>query len=153
MEDVDIQEVVKDSIDALYQQAKEKEIKVIFMPDRFTPRFEADRDKLIQVVVNLLSNAIKYCEPQKGEIILATHYAEGCVYTSVHDNGAGIDKNFQRLIFDKFFQAEDQTIKKPKGSGLGLAISKKIIALHNGQIWVESQVGKGSKFTFSIPVV
>ncbi|MET3129642.1 Na+/proline symporter/signal transduction histidine kinase [Arcicella rosea] len=153
LEDVDIQEVVKDSIDALYQQAKEKEIKVIFMPDRFTPRFEADRDKLIQVVVNLLSNAIKYCEPQKGEIILATHYAEGCVYTSVHDNGVGIDKNFQRLIFDKFFQAEDQTIKKPKGSGLGLAISKKIIALHNGQIWVESQVGKGSKFTFSIPVV
>jgi len=104
--------------------------------------------------INLsLSNAIKYCEPQKGEIILATHYAEGCVYTSVHDNGAGIDKSFQRLIFDKFFQAEDQTIKKPKGSGLGLAISKKIIALHNGQIWVESQVGKGSKFTFSIPIV
>lgn len=153
LEDADIQEIVKDSIDALYQQAKEKEIKVVFIPDRFTPRFQADKDKLIQVVVNLLSNAIKYCEPQKGEIILATHYVEGCVYTSVHDNGAGIDKNFQRLIFDKFFQAEDQTIKKPKGSGLGLAISKKIVELHNGQIWVESQVGKGSKFTFMIPIV
>lgn len=153
LEEVDMQEIVKDSIDALYQQAKEKEIKVVFLPDRFAPRFMADRDKLIQVVVNLLSNAIKFCEPQKGEIVLATHYVEGCIYTSVQDNGAGIDKNFQRLIFDKFFQAEDQTIKKPKGSGLGLAISKKIIALHQGEIWVESEVGKGSKFTFMISVV
>lgn len=153
LEEVDMQEIVKDSIDALYQQAKEKEIKVVFLPDRFAPRFQADRDKLIQVVVNLLSNAIKFCEPKKGEIVLATHYVEGCIYTSVQDNGSGIDKNFQRLIFDKFFQAEDQTIKKPKGSGLGLAISKKIIELHQGEIWVESEVGRGSKFTFMISVV
>jgi Na+/proline symporter/signal transduction histidine kinase len=153
LEEVDMQEIVKDSIDALYQQAKEKEIKVVFLPDRFAPRFQADRDKLIQVVVNLLSNAIKFCEPKKGEIVLATHYVEGCIYTSVQDNGAGIDKNFQRLIFDKFFQAEDQTIKKPKGSGLGLAISKKIVELHQGEIWVESEVGEGSKFTFMISVV
>ena len=84
---------------------------------------------------------------------METHYVEGEVYTSVQDNGSGIDKKSQRFIFDKFFQAEDQTIKKPKGSGLGLAISKKIIELHHGQIWVESQVGKGSKFTFTISVV
>jgi Na+/proline symporter/signal transduction histidine kinase len=152
-EEVDIQDIVKDSIEALYQQTKEKGIKIVFIPDRFAPRFEADRDKLVQVVVNLLSNAIKYCESNKGQIIVATHYVEGCIYTSVQDNGAGIDKKFQRLIFDKFYQAEDQTIKKPKGSGLGLAISKKIIELHNGQIWVESEVGHGSKFTFMISVV
>jgi len=151
-EEVDIQDIIKDSVDALYQQAKEKGIKIIFMPDRFAPRFEADRDKIIQVVVNLLSNAIKFCLPQKGEITIATHYVEGCIYTSIQDNGSGIDKKFQRLIFDKFFQAEDQTIKKPRGSGLGLAISKKIIELHNGQIWLESEVGKGSKFTFMISV-
>jgi Na+/proline symporter/signal transduction histidine kinase len=150
---IDIQEIIKDSIDALYQQAKEKGIKILFMPDRFAPRFYADQDKLIQVVINLLSNAIKYCEPQKGEIIVATHYVEGCIYTSIQDNGTGIDKKSQRLIFDKFFQAEDQTIKKPIGSGLGLAISKKIIELHQGQIWVESEIGKGSKFTFMISVI
>lgn len=152
-EEVDIQDIIKDVIDTLHQQVKEKNIKLVFIPDRFAPRFEADRDKLMQVVVNLLSNAIKYCEVQKGEIIVATHYVEGCIYTSVQDNGSGIDKRFQRLIFDKFFQAEDQTIKKPKGSGLGLAISKKIIELHNGQIWVESEVGSGSKFTFMISVI
>lgn len=152
-EEVDMQDIIKDSIDTLFQQMKEKGIKIVFIPDRFAPRFEADRDKLVQVVVNLLSNAIKFCEPQKGEIIIATHYVEGCIYTSVQDNGVGIDKNYQRLIFDKFFQAEDQTIKKPKGSGLGLAISKKIIELHNGQIWVESEVKRGSKFTFMISVV
>jgi signal transduction histidine kinase len=152
-ENVDIQEIVKDSIDALYQPAKEKGIKVVFLPDRFAPKFEADRDKLVQVVVNLISNAIKYCEADKGEIQIATHYVEGAIYTSIQDNGVGIAKEFQRLIFDKFFQAEDQTIKKPKGSGLGLAISKKIVELHQGQIWVESEVGHGSKFTFMLPVV
>ena len=152
-EEVDIQDIIKDSVNALFQQAKEKGIKIVFMPDHFAPRFEADRDKLIQVVVNLLSNAIKFCEAQKGEITIATHYVEGCIYTSIQDNGVGIDKKFQRLIFDKFFQAEDQTVKKPRGSGLGLAISKKIIELHNGQIWLESQVGRGSKFTFMISVV
>ncbi len=150
---VDIQDIIKDSIETLYQQAKEKGIDITFTPDRFAPKFEADRDKLIQVVVNLVSNAIKYCEPDRGEINIATHYVEGCIYTSVQDNGAGIAKEFQRLIFDKFFQAEDQTIKKPKGSGLGLAISKKIVELHQGQIWVESEVGHGSKFTFMLPVV
>ena len=153
MEDVDIQDIIKDSVDALYQQAKEKGIKIVFIPDRFAPKFEADRDKLIQVVVNLLSNAIKFCQAQKGEITIATHYVEGWIYTSIQDNGVGIDKKFHRLIFDKFFQAEDQTIKKPRGSGLGLAISKKIIELHNGQIWLESQVGRGSKFTFMISVI
>ena len=152
-EEVDIQDIIKDSVDTLYQQAKEKDIKIVFIPDRFAPRFEADRDKLIQVVVNLLSNAIKFCQPQLGEITIATHYVEGWIYTSIQDNGVGIDKKFHRLIFDKFFQAEDQTIKKPRGSGLGLAISKKIIVLHNGQIWLESQVGKGSKFTFMISVI
>jgi signal transduction histidine kinase len=152
-EKIDIQDVVKDSIDALFQQANEKGIKIVFIPDHFAPKFEADKDKLIQVVVNLLSNAIKFCEAQKGEITIATHYVEGCIYTSIKDNGLGIDQKFQRLIFDKFFQAEDQTLKKPKGSGLGLAISQKIIELHNGQIWLESQVGKGSKFTFMISVV
>ena len=152
-EDVDIQDIIRVSVELLYQQSKEKGIKITFIPDRFTPPFEADRDKLIQVVVNLISNAIKYCETDKGEIVVETHYVEGEVYTSVQDNGSGIDKKSQRFIFDKFFQAEDQTIKKPKGSGLGLAISKKIIELHQGQIWVESQVGKGSKFTFTISVV
>jgi Na+/proline symporter/signal transduction histidine kinase len=153
IEEVDIQEIIKDSVNTLYQQAKEKSIKIVFMPDRFAPRFEADKDKLIQVVVNLLSNAIKFCQPEIGEITIATHYVEGCIYTSIQDNGVGIDKKFQRLIFDKFFQAEDQTVKKPRGSGLGLAISKKIIELHNGQIWLESMVGRGSKFTFMISVV
>ena len=152
-EEVDIQDIIKDSIDSLFQQSKERGIKLVFKPDHFTPRFEADRDKLVQVVVNLISNAIKFCEPNKGEITVETHYIAGQIYTSVQDNGAGIDKNSQRLIFDKFFQAEDQTIRKPKGSGLGLAISKKIIELHQGEIWVESEVGKGSKFIFMISMV
>ncbi|MDZ7899002.1 MAG: ATP-binding protein [Arcicella sp.] len=152
-ETVDIRNIINDSIDLLSQQLKEKGIQLTFKPDYFAPAFEADKDKLVQVVVNLLSNAIKFCQPNAGQITVETHYVEGQIYTSIQDNGIGIDKNFQRLIFDKFFQAEDQTIKKPKGSGLGLAISKKIVELHQGQIWMESTVGKGSKFTFMTSAV
>jgi signal transduction histidine kinase len=69
----------------------------------------------------------------------------------VEDNGKGIDRGLHELIFDKFFQARNQTLKKPQGSGLGLAISKKIIEMHRGKIWVESEEGKGSRFIFTLP--
>ncbi len=149
---IDIQDVIKDSIEAIFQQAKEKNILITFLPNRFTPKITGDYDKLIQVIVNLLSNAIKYCANDTGHIQISIHHDDDFVYTAVQDNGAGIDRAFQRLIFDKFYQAEDQTIKKPKGSGLGLAISKKIIELHQGNIWVDSEIGKGSTFTFKIPI-
>ena len=84
---------------------------MVFIPDRFAPKFEADKDKIIQVVVNLLSNAIKFCQAQKGEITIATHYVEGWIYMSIQDNGAGIDKKFHRLIFDKFFKQKNRLLK------------------------------------------
>lgn len=149
---IDIQDVIKESIESIFQQAKEKNILISFIPNRFTPKIAGEHDKLIQVMVNLVSNAIKYCANDTGHIQISVQHDNDFVYTSVQDNGTGIDKAFQRLIFDKFYQAEDQTIKKPKGSGLGLAISKKIIELHQGNIWVESELGKGSTFTFKIPV-
>jgi signal transduction histidine kinase len=69
------------------------------------------------------------------------------------DNGSGIDPLFHELIFDKFYQTTDQSIRKPKGSGLGLAITKKILELHGGTIKVESTPGQGATFTFEIPIV
>lgn len=103
-------------------------------------------------MLNLLSNALKFTEPDKGIITITAYEEDGSLHVNVIDDGAGIAKPYQELIFDKFYQAHDQTIKKPKGSGLGLAISKRILELHNGTIGVESEVGKGSKFSFEIPL-
>lgn len=112
-----------------------------------------DEDLIHQVLVNLLSNAIKFANSQNGRIVLALKRKDDLVEVSVADNGKGIDPALHQLIFDKFFQAHNQTLKKPEGSGLGLAISKKIVEMHNGKIWVESEPGKGCRFIFTLPII
>lgn len=107
----------------------------------------ADKDKLSEVIINLFSNAIKYT-PNSGTItikILGT--SEGIRY-EISDTGSGILRDDYERIFDKF---ERITAEKKEGTGLGLPIAKEIIALHKGKIWVESEIGKGSKFIFVMP--
>ena len=104
-------------------------------------------DLLRQVFINLLSNAIKFT-PENGHIELIVTDNSDEIVVTVQDSGKGIPKDAQPFLFDKFFQARNQTLKKPQGSGLGLAISKKIVTMHGGKIWVESEEGKGSRFVF-----
>ncbi|WP_064197007.1 MULTISPECIES: sensor histidine kinase [Emticicia] len=151
-ESINFQEIINDSLDSIEQLAKEKGVKIKTVIDKNLPKLIGDRDRLMQVILNLLSNAVKFTEANKGLITITAYNEENNLLFNVIDDGAGIAKEYQELIFDKFYQAHDQTIKKPKGSGLGLAISKRIIELHNGKIWVESEVGKGTKFSFSIPI-
>ena len=110
-----------------------------------------DADLMQQVLNNLLSNAIKFVEAGSGKIKVSVHIQVDELQVWVEDNGQGIQPELRELVFDKFFQARNQTLKKPHGSGLGLAICKKIIDLHNGRIWVESVEGKGSRFIFTLP--
>lgn len=110
----------------------------------------ADKDLLQQVFINLIGNALKFT-PNGGNITVHISDNEQEVQVTVSDTGKGIAKELHELIFDKFFQAKNQTIKKPEGTGLGLAICKRIIEMHNGKIWVDSEVEKGSRFTFTIP--
>ena len=115
------------------------------------PVIIADRDRLIQVVVNLLSNAIKFTET--GSIIVAAVRQGQEIIVSVKDTGIGISGKDQRLMFEKFKQAGDDTLTgKPKGTGLGLSISKEIIEHYGGRIWAESEPGKGSTFSFALPL-
>lgn len=151
-EDLNLEEIINDSVDSIEQLAKEKGIAIKQIIDKKMPTFQGDRDRIMQVMLNLLSNALKFTEPDKGIITITAYEEDGSLHVNVIDDGAGIAKPYQELIFDKFYQAHDQTIKKPKGSGLGLAISKRILELHNGTIGVESEVGKGSKFSFEIPL-
>jgi PAS domain S-box-containing protein len=111
----------------------------------------ADRDKVIQVLMNLIGNAFKFT-PHNGKVTVAVAKHENeWVQISVADTGPGILPEESGKIFAKFYQIADADKDKPKGSGLGLAISKALIEMHGGRIWVESEMGKGSTFSFTLP--
>src|SRR5215510_10534505 len=112
----------------------------------------ADRDKVKQVLMNLIGNAIKFT-PSGGRIAVSTaNDRRGWVRVSIRDAGPGIPVSEQEKIFEKFYQVTQDGGPKPKGTGLGLAISKSLVELHGGKIWVESQPGCGSTFSFTLPV-
>jgi signal transduction histidine kinase len=111
---------------------------------------KTDRDKLKQCVLNLLSNAVKFTE--KGEIKVAAWRDDGLLKLTVSDTGIGMNQEAQKYIFDEFRQADMSSTRKYGGTGLGLAIVKKFINLMGGDIVVESEVGKGSRFTITLPM-
>jgi signal transduction histidine kinase len=111
---------------------------------------EADERKIRQVLLNLLSNAIKFT-PGGGRIELSAKPVSGSVEVSVHDTGVGIAPEDREAIFEEFKQVGAAT-KKVEGTGLGLALSRKFVELHGGRIWVMSEEGQGSTFTFTIPM-
>ena len=113
-------------------------------------QIQADERKIRQVLLNLLSNAIKFT-PEGGRIEVRAVHVEGSVEVSVSDTGVGIASEDQEAIFEEFKQV-GMASKKVEGTGLGLALSRKFIELHGGRIWVKSEVGQGSTFTFTIPV-
>lgn len=109
---------------------------------------QADADLIQQVFMNLLGNAIKFAA---STIQINISKGDKEYIIEITDDGKGIDAGMEELIFDKFFQAKNQTLKKPEGTGLGLAISKKIIELHGGKIWVNKGFTKGAQFVFTLP--
>jgi signal transduction histidine kinase len=118
--------------------------------DERMEQVRADERKIRQVVLNLLSNAIKFT-PDGGRIDVRAKAVDGSAEVSVSDTGVGIAPEDQEAIFEEFRQVGTAD-KKVEGTGLGLALSRKFIELHGGRIWVTSQVGAGSTFTFTIPV-
>jgi PAS domain S-box-containing protein len=109
-----------------------------------------DRNKIIQVITNLLSNAVKY-SPDGGDIHITMEDRDSRYYISVSDEGLGMPRDALPIIFEKFYRVDSPAVKKIGGTGIGLSIVKYIVELHNGGITVESEEGKGSKFTFFIP--
>jgi PAS domain S-box-containing protein len=111
----------------------------------------ADRDKIIQVLMNLIGNAVKFT-PERGKVTVAVHKnGDGWVEISVADTGPGILPEEANRIFDRFYQVAQAGKQKAKGTGLGLAICKALVEMHGGKIWMESEVGKGSTFSFTLP--
>ena len=116
------------------------------------PPIRADADRLTQVIVNLLSNAEKFCAKQNGWIRLEARQEAGFLRVDVKDNGGGIAKKDQEKIFERFQQAGDILTDKPQGTGLGLPISRQILQRFGGDIWVESELGRGATFSFRVPL-
>jgi signal transduction histidine kinase len=112
-------------------------------------QIRGDERKIKQVLLNLLSNAIKFT-PEGGRIEVAAVAKDGHVEVSVSDTGIGIAAEDQERVFDEFRQVG--TAEKAEGTGLGLTLCRKFVELHGGRIWVQSRVGVGSTFTFTIPV-
>src|SRR5262245_21286731 len=109
-----------------------------------------DERKVKQVLLNLLSNAVKFT-PEGGRINVGATAQEGLVEVSVTDTGVGIAPEDQERVFEEFRQVGTAD-KRVEGTGLGLALARKLVELHGGRIWVKSQVGQGSMFTFTLPI-
>ena len=112
---------------------------------------EADRDLILQVMTNLLSNAVKYAPAGSGIGIRIDGNGDQLVRVSVEDHGPGISVLDMENLFQKFYRVDNSTTRSAAGTGLGLAISKAFVELHGGKIWVESELGQGSTFSFTIP--
>ena len=121
------------------------------LPDK-VPAIPGDRDQLMQAMVNLISNAVKFCDPKTGRIAISLRHQDNHLKVYVEDNGIGIRKEDQEVIFEQFRQIAQSGRGRPSGSGLGLAITRRIINHHHGRIFVVSEPGKGSKFSFILPL-
>ena len=131
--------------------AAEKLIRIEVPPPDPSVTVWADRDKVTQVLMNLIGNAVKFT-PQDGKITVALEKnGNDYIQISVADTGPGILPEEQNKIFSKFYQVANIDKQKPKGSGLGLAISKALVEMHGGKIWMDSEVGRGSTFYFTLP--
>ena len=115
------------------------------------PSVSADPARLTQVLINLLSNAYKYT-PEGGNIHVRAWLENGYVSCAVSDTGIGMSPDDLEKLFTKFFRSEDPAVREMPGTGLGLCITKSLVELQGGEMKVESQVGEGTTFTFTIPV-
>jgi signal transduction histidine kinase len=144
----DIAQTVRSTLEPL--AADKKLAFKVDMPSEL-PRGRGDGRRLTQVLINLVGNAIKFTDA--GEVAIKVEANNGAFYVSVHDTGPGISAADQGKLFQEFQQADNAITRKKGGTGLGLAISKRIVEMHGGKIWVESQPGQGSTFAFTLPVI
>ncbi len=149
---IDLRAVVQDSIDATGQLFRARNVRLTTRQPKGDFVVNADRDRLVQVLINLLSNAAKFAPADVGRVEVELAAAGGALRVTVADNGPGVRVEDQKVIFEKFRQAGDVMTDRPQGTGLGLPISRQIIEHFGGRLWVESVPGEGAKFVFELPL-
>ncbi len=152
IDDVDMVKVARASAERLSLFAERQGLGIgLDLPDA-EARVQGDEDRLGQVLINLLHNAVKF-SPNGGQIKVGVRQQDGEVWTWVTDPGVGIPAAAQKRIFERFYKVDQARVRGRGGTGLGLSIAKHVVESHGGRIWVESQEGQGSTFTFAIPAV
>jgi signal transduction histidine kinase len=145
-----MKEVVQTMIAATEALVAEKNLTLATTIADDLPVGEGDERRITQVLLNLVGNAIKFTE--SGGIAIDAASSDGAFQIAVSDTGPGIAPEDQQVVFEEFRQLDSSSTRVKGGTGLGLAISKRIVELHGGRIWVESELGKGSTFRFTLPV-
>jgi two-component system phosphate regulon sensor histidine kinase PhoR len=151
LDDVDMIRVARTNAERLRLFAERQGLLIVLdLPERVPP-VRGDEDRLGQVVINLLHNAVKF-SPSGGEVTVGVREGEGEVLTWVRDRGIGVPAADQARIFERFYKVDRARARGRGGTGLGLSIARHIVESHGGRIWVESEEGEGSTFTFAIPL-
>jgi PAS domain S-box-containing protein len=150
LDEYSMEDVVQTVITAVEALAAEKNLKLNVMIPADLKIGKGDQQRIAQVLLNLVGNAIKFTE--QGEVKVEVAVSDETFFISVSDTGPGISKPDQKKIFEEFQQADGSSTREKGGTGLGLSIAKKIVEMHGGQIWVESTLGKGSNFRFTLPI-
>ncbi len=144
-----IRDTIVDSIQIFHSLARDKDVELSEEIPPVLPEIEIDAERLRQVVINLLSNAIKFSDPG-GSVKARVESRNGELLFQVSDKGVGINEESMPHLFERFYRAEDKLARG--GTGLGLYICRQIIEAHGGHIWAESEIGKGSTFSFTLPL-
>lgn len=153
LEDVCLEEVIRDVITSMQVLFDNKGLRVTTVFSSPLSCFPGDRDRLVQVVTNILSNAVKFTRPGDTIHVAVRQQASPAqIVAEISDTGLGIPEEDLDLIFEKFHRSQDKRIAGIEGSGLGLAITRQIIEHYGGRIWATSTHGKGSMFTFTLPL-
>ncbi len=148
---IDTKSLIEFSVQPVLLQFTDKNVKLEINTDDTIPEFVADFQQLSWVISNLVTNALRFTDPGGRVTVDATTDGEDLI-VAVSDTGCGIEPAEMEKIFDKFVQVQDSANPSPGSVGLGLSISKEIVELYGGRIWVDSRIGSGSVFTFSIPI-
>jgi two-component system NtrC family sensor kinase len=151
MEPCQLATVINEAVEVLEERAKAKEIALQITLPQTLPFVMGNPIRLGQVVTNLVGNAIKFT-PGGGMVTISAWETEGEVAVEVSDTGIGIAPEDQAHIFDKFYRVKSSQVSGIEGTGLGLAIVKSIVEGHGGRVWVESEPGQGSTFSFALPI-
>lgn len=150
IEPLNLHEVVESEIESLRGLADGKRVRIVVDLEEGLPKVKADSHRLGQIISNLLSNAIKY-SPDDSTVKITANRMGKNVLVKVIDSGIGISPEERSRLFQRFYRSDDQRVRSQGGTGLGLAITRYLVEMHGGKIWVESEKGQGSTFSFTIP--
>ncbi len=151
VEPLDVADVLAGAVETFAALAETAGVKLVLKEPKAMQPVAGDRDRVGQVLLNLVSNAIKY-SPDGGTVVVSARRSGDTVAFSVKDTGIGIEKDDQENLFTKFYRVDSSLTREIGGTGLGLSICKSIVELLGGRVWVRSEPGKGSTFSFSLPV-